>query len=276
MATAATSIRRRYVDGPFGQIHLAEAGCGPAALLIHQTPRSWDEYREILVALRHQNRLVAMDLPGMGASCAPPAPASIEDYASAAAAVVRSLGVESVAVCGHHTGGAVAIELAAAHPRLVRSLVLSSTPWVDAAARAARADKAPIDAAGRDADGCYLAELWHMRQPYYPRTHTHLERFMADALKARDPAEGHRAIGRYQMERRASRVACPVLIVEHGNDPFAAVHTASLVRAFPEAALRRIENGRVALEVSAGEFAEAVGGWLLGADPCLATATDLN
>lgn len=265
MAAAATAIQRRYIDGPFGQIHVAESGAGPAALLIHQTPRSWDEYREVLVALSHQNRLVAMDLPGMGASCAPRAAASIQDYALAAAAVVRSLGGEPVAVCGHHTGGVVAIELAAAYPHLVRSLVLSSTPWVDAEARKARAVKAPMDAAGRDPDGEYLARLWRMRQPYYPRSHTHLERFMADALKARDPAEGHRAVGGYPMERRAPGVGCPVLIVEHAKDPFAARHTKEMARAFPDAPQRRIENGRVALDLSAQEFAAAVGDWLLDA-----------
>ena len=179
----------------------------------------------------------------------------------AAAAVVRGLGGEPVAVCGHHTGGVVGMELAVSHPHLVRSLVLSSTPWVDAEARRLRAEEAAIDSVGRDADGRYLTDLWRMRQPYYPRSHGYLQRFMADALKARDPAEGHRAVGRYRMEHRAARVACPILIVEHAKDPFSTKHTQKLASVFPDAVVKRIENGHVALEVGAREFAAAVGGW---------------
>ena len=48
-------------------------------------------------------------------------------------------------VVGHHTGGVIAIELAARAPERVASLTLSSTPYTDAefrrAARRATADR---------------------------------------------------------------------------------------------------------------------------------------
>ena len=98
-------IVRRYIDGPSGQIHLAEAGRGPSVLLLHQTPRSWDEFREVMIALEDCLHLIAMDLPGMGSSDQHPAGPSIENYAAAAAVVIERLQRGPIAVCGHHTGG---------------------------------------------------------------------------------------------------------------------------------------------------------------------------
>ena len=70
------AIRFGYADGPFGQLHYAEAGsagagsagAGSALLCLHQTPRSWDEYAELIPLLSGRLRVVAMDTPGMGAS----------------------------------------------------------------------------------------------------------------------------------------------------------------------------------------------------------------
>ena len=41
-------IHRGYVDVPWGQLHYAALGQGRAVVLIHQTPRSWDEFRDVL------------------------------------------------------------------------------------------------------------------------------------------------------------------------------------------------------------------------------------
>ena len=63
--SAASPARRGYADSPFGQLHYAETGAwaetgagaetdagaetgaGPVLLLLHQTPRSHDEFREV-------------------------------------------------------------------------------------------------------------------------------------------------------------------------------------------------------------------------------------
>ena len=66
-------IKKQYIDnGLGGQIHLAEAGRKSSntvsILLLHQTPRSWDEFKEVMHLLGPEHHLIAMDLPGMGAS----------------------------------------------------------------------------------------------------------------------------------------------------------------------------------------------------------------
>ncbi len=44
-------VRFGYADTSFGQLHYAEQGRGPVILLLHQTPRSWDEFRELIPLL---------------------------------------------------------------------------------------------------------------------------------------------------------------------------------------------------------------------------------
>ena len=251
-------IIRRYIDGPSGQIHLAEAGSGPSVLLLHQTPRSWDEFREVMAALEDRLHLLAIDLPGMGASDQHPDGPSIENYASAAAAAIEESGRGPMAVCGHHTGGVVAIELAAGHPHLVESLVLSSTPWIDEGERARRAVKQPIDTVEPRLDGSHLLDLWNQRALFYDGSTDHLTRFVRDALRTDDPAAGHRAVGRYRMEEAAGRVRCPVTVVEHSADPFASPHTATVRQRLNGRRVEVIENGRVPLEATSGAFASVL------------------
>ena len=251
-----THLTRRYMDGPFGQLHVVEAGLdqGPTVLLLHQTPRSWDEFREVMIALSDRFHLVAMDLPGMGGSDPHPDGATIERYAEAAAAVLAGLADTPFAVCGHHTGGVVGIELGASRPDLVDRLVLSSTPWVDAAARAARASTAPIDTIKRHSSGQHLLDLWAQRAPFYSNDTGLLDRFLSDAMRCEDPATGHHAVSRYLMEQAVTRVICPVTIIEHSSDPFASKHTADLQRAFGSAPVLVIPDGGVALEATAHQF----------------------
>ena len=67
------SARFSYVDTPYGQVHLADAApvSGDAAstlVCLHQTPRSCDEYRELVPLLAPHLRVIAMDTLGMGRS----------------------------------------------------------------------------------------------------------------------------------------------------------------------------------------------------------------
>jgi len=261
-ASKRTVIQRSYIDSKVGgQVHLAETGCGQPILLIHQTPRSWDEYREVMELMGSQFKMVAMDLPGMGGSTSAPDKPTIEFYAAAAAEVIEYISDGPVTVCGHHTGAAVAMEIAASRPELVNSLVLSSAPWVDAKDRAERAGKVPIDTVMTVCDGRHLIDLWNQRAPYYRERGDLLNRFIADALLADNPAAGHHAVANYHMEKAAPSVNCPVLLIEHSQDPFAVKNSDRLKAAFPQAVERQIPNGQIALEATAEEFARLLQVW---------------
>lgn len=125
--TAETVVSRHFIDLPTGTIHYASCGSGPPVLLLHQTPRSWDEYRDVLPLLGRHFRAIAMDTPAFGDSAKPPpAHDSIERWAEAALSLADALGLQRLAVVGHHTGAAIAIELAAAFPTRVSAAVLSA------------------------------------------------------------------------------------------------------------------------------------------------------
>src|SRR3984893_5842048 len=107
-------IERSFVPISSGLVHVAACGAGRPILLLHQTPRSWDEYREVLPLLGSRYRAIAMDTVGSGDSEPLPTGAdSIEAWAEAAHEVLAALGHGRAVVAGHHTGAAVAVEMAA-------------------------------------------------------------------------------------------------------------------------------------------------------------------
>ena len=76
-----------------------------------------------------------MDTIGFGDSYRPTEGASIELYARGVIRFLDAMGIERTSLVGHHTGGVIAVEVAASCPERAEKLILSSTPYVDAADR---------------------------------------------------------------------------------------------------------------------------------------------
>jgi pimeloyl-ACP methyl ester carboxylesterase len=254
-------VRRVFADTAEGQIHYAEAGSGSPVLLLHQTPRSWDEYRDVLPLLGRTRRAVAMDMLGFGDSVKPPGEATIERYARGAVALLDTLGIDRAPVVGHHTGAVVAMELAARHPHRVERLVLSAAPMVDAEDRERAPERPPVDEVEQRPDGGHLTELWQRRARFYPPDRPDLlHRFVLDALKVLDRVEeGHRAVHRYIMEDALARIQAPTLLMAGTEDPYAHPHLARLAAALPGSEVVEIPGGMVPMVDQMPEaFAETV------------------
>jgi len=137
-------VRREFVTLPPGEAQQGEAQPGqqvsaliwgegdPEVVLLHggaQNAHTWDT-----VALALRRPLLAVDLPGHGRSSW----RADHDYwpvrnAEAAAVATGALAPRARAVVGMSLGGLTAIRLAAAHPNLVRRLVVVDvTPGVTA------------------------------------------------------------------------------------------------------------------------------------------------
>jgi pimeloyl-ACP methyl ester carboxylesterase len=273
----APTVRFAYADTHLGQLHYAEAGAGTPVLLLHQTPRSWDEYREVLPLLGQKRRAIAMDMYGFGMSAKPrPGVAhTIELFAQGAIALMDALGIEEFAVVGHHTGMFVASEVASAVPDRVRAAVFSGSGYPDPASREApvarTADESSphtgpdgIDVAPIREDGSHLTMLWDKRYPLYPQGRPDiLDRFVRDALaEGVDPAEGHRACKRYRMADRTHLVNAPILLLANTEDPFSYPQTDKVAASYRNAKsldVVEIEGGMIpVMEQQSAEVAAAL------------------
>ena len=240
-------IRRNFADTPKGQIHYAAAGHGRPVVLLHQTPRSWDEYKDVLPIIGGKYWAIAMDTVGFGDSYKPEQTASIELYAAG--------------VIGHHTGGVIAAEVAASYPGRVEKLVLSSTPYVDAEDRARRRTRPPIDEVEFKADGAHLTELWQRRMPFYPQDRPELlTRFVLDALKVWGRVEeGHQAVNTYKMEEKAYLIKAATLIIAGAEDPFSFPRMGPLSENIKNSRTLAIDGGMVPMvDQLPEEFARTV------------------
>jgi haloacetate dehalogenase len=132
------------VDAGGVRIHARRAGSGPPLLLLHGYPQTHVIWHAIAPALAEDFTVVACDLRGYGASDKPPTTADHWPYTQRAMAedqiaVMRALGFERFALCGHDRGARVGYRLALDHPeRVTRLAVLDIVPTAEVLRRADR------------------------------------------------------------------------------------------------------------------------------------------
>jgi pimeloyl-ACP methyl ester carboxylesterase len=96
-------------------------GSGPPLLLLHGIGMTSIVWRPVLPLLAREREVVALDLPGFGAS--PRGPETIAGLGHAVAAFAAQLGLERPHVAGNSLGGAVALSMGAdGHARSVCAL----------------------------------------------------------------------------------------------------------------------------------------------------------
>jgi pimeloyl-ACP methyl ester carboxylesterase len=98
-----------------------DRGAGPPVTLLHGFALDARMWSPQSLALEGTHRTVAVDLPGFGPQGSANAPAS---PALAVLDVLDALGIGKTHLVGHSLGGAVAVDLALAHPERVETLVL--------------------------------------------------------------------------------------------------------------------------------------------------------
>jgi pimeloyl-ACP methyl ester carboxylesterase len=252
-------MKRRFCDTGMGQVHVVTAGVGPGTplLLLHQTPRSIDEFAEVIPLLAESRPVIAVDMPGYGCSDPVPGQPSIADYARADLEVLDALGVERAIVVGHHTGAVIAVELAAMAPARIERVVLSGPVYMD---EAGRAEIAQFFKQWRvEVDGSHLLDKWTKMYSWLPRADL-VQRLVVDVFRAGELSEqGHFAVAEYRMEDRLPLVRCPALLLYSSRDPFATPARAeALRRAFRPHRELTLEAGVFVANETPRAFADAV------------------
>jgi pimeloyl-ACP methyl ester carboxylesterase len=104
-----------------------ESGEGEPVVLVMGLGAPGDAWQPHVDAWSRSFRCIAVDNRGAGASPAPDGPYTTGELADDVACLVRRLDLGAVRVVGLSMGGAIAQELALAHPELVERLVLVAT-----------------------------------------------------------------------------------------------------------------------------------------------------
>jgi len=87
-------------------------GSGEPLVLVHGLASHWQAWERVLPALEARHEVVALDLPGFGASPADGTPPSVEGQATRVERFFEELGLERPHVAGFSMGGGISLELA--------------------------------------------------------------------------------------------------------------------------------------------------------------------
>jgi pimeloyl-ACP methyl ester carboxylesterase len=199
-------------------------GAQPPVLFVHGLGASWQSWLETLPALARERRVVALDLPGFGASEMPAEPISITRYAHIVEELCARIGLGPIALVGNSMGGFVAAQMAISHPARVERLVLAAAAGISVT----NAYRRPTVTAARAATVAGIFRLTQ-RRPFVVRPHL---RHLALAPAVRHPtligpdlAHELLAAGRpgfvsaldalldYDFRDRLEAIACPTLLI---------------------------------------------------------------
>ncbi|MFD2470557.1 alpha/beta fold hydrolase [Amycolatopsis silviterrae] len=112
------------------RLNVAEAGSGPALVLLHGFPHTWQLWHEVVPALAERYRVLAPDLRGLGGSSRPESGFDAGMVAADVAALLDALGEPSADVVAIDLAVAGALLLALRQSERVRRLVLmEGLPW---------------------------------------------------------------------------------------------------------------------------------------------------
>jgi len=253
------TTRNRYFTSALGEVHFSDTRgpTGPPVVLLHQTPRSIDEFAEVIPLLEVRHRVIAVDNPGYGCSEKPPRQPTVGEYADVVVALLDHLRIARAHLVGHHTGAILAIDIAARHPDRVAKLALSGPFFMDAAARE-MLRRISVQWRVRP-DGGHLEEKWQKFSGWTSDPSV-VQRVVTDLLRAGETSEyGHLACAEYRMEDTLPLVQAPCLIIVGRSDFFAnEPANAAFAAALPGARTLSLDGGVFLPTESPAAFAEAV------------------
>lgn len=238
-AVSTQPVSTQFVDVAGRRVLVRFAGCGPAVLLLHQSPQNSRALIPWIERLSTRYAVFAPDTPGFGYSDPLPlAQPTIPDYAAALNALLDALGIERVIVNGVHTGAVTALRFALDFPARVGGLICDGYARFNADERQLLLNGylPPFEPQW---DGSHLLWLWarlreqHLFFPWntptksarmaYPAPST--QKLNGDALDILDAGDGYRAGYRapflYDDATAASRLTVATRIFYRAEDVLA-------------------------------------------------------
>ncbi len=213
-------VRRTFVDGPEGQLHVRVKTLDPTATLaplygVHQSPSSSVALAALVAEMGNDRPCAAGDTPGFGESDPPAEMPSIDDYAAAHLSILDALAWEApIDLFGFFTGSKIVLAMARAQPERFRRLVLMGAPlYSDDELESERTTYRPDD---YDWDGAHLMKWWQHLKAGAPEPHSLslFARHFAEIQRAGpDSWWGHRAAFDVDLRDWLPQVAHPVFVL---------------------------------------------------------------
>src|SRR5579863_2413214 len=125
MEISEFTARRQTLTTAAGDIAYTESGSGPAAVFVHGLATNGALWRHVIELVDGTSRCIAVDLPLHGGTPSR-ADLSVTAMAQMVVDLCQGLGLDRIDLVGNDTGGAVSQIVAASHPELLRSLVLTN------------------------------------------------------------------------------------------------------------------------------------------------------
>ena len=211
----AASIRKAYADTSGGQLHYRHTGSGGTPIVfLQQTASSSQMYTRVMEALGEDLWCIAFDTPGFGGSFDPSGQPTINDYASWIIEAIDAMALSAFHLFGHHTGACIGVEIAAAEPQRVASLMMCGPVPLTAAERKEFSQHFS-DPIAPTADGAYLLETWEYLQSLGADRDLGLHhREMVDTLRAwQGRAMAYHAVWDQDWTAIFKSVSCPMLLL---------------------------------------------------------------
>ena len=240
------------------------AGEGETLVLFHGVGMCAEAWEPQIAQLSAGFRVVAVDMPGHGATPALKGDPRLPDYVAWASRVLEALGDDPVSVAGHSMGSLIVGGLAVDHPNLVkRAALLNGVHKRDAIAKeAVLARAAEISAGKGDING--PLERWFGDANVEPRTR--VAGWLRDV-----PRDGYAAAYRAFAEGdtvyadKLGQVTCPLLVLTGSEDPNSTVQMAeTMAQMAPKGRAVIIQSHRHMVNLTAPEEVnDALGAWLM-------------
>jgi pimeloyl-ACP methyl ester carboxylesterase len=111
LSRTSEALHHRTIAAGTETLHVVEAGQdndGPTCLLLHGWPESWRTWQELMSVAAPSARMIAVDLPGIGASTRNVPTGSKAAIASTIHELIQALNLREVILIGHDIGGMIA------------------------------------------------------------------------------------------------------------------------------------------------------------------------
>jgi pimeloyl-ACP methyl ester carboxylesterase len=223
--------RLRYCD--YG------AGEGPPVVMIHGLGGSWQNWLENIPRTGRERRVIAVDLPGHGASEMPAERMSISGFGRTIESLCAELGLGEVVIVGNSMGGFTAAEVGIQFPDRCAGIVLVSAAGITSTdvrrgPTLAGARAVAMIGTWTATRAQHLVARRRLRPLLYGTFIRHPTRIPSDLLYEITYTSGKEgwvpaldALTSYDFRDRLPDIRCPTLIVWGAEDMLVPVHDAS-------------------------------------------------